>query len=92
VSLIERSCLRSSDLGYEGVGLGRYRVRMATDQPSTEIPEAHTPGAAAARLAEALGWDRFPELSSEQEREADERLAAAQDAAERIYRIDQEAA
>jgi hypothetical protein len=65
---------------------------MAIDRLSTEIPEAHTPGAAAARLAAALGWDRFPELPPEQVREADERLAAAQAEAERIYGIDQDAA
>jgi DNA-binding MurR/RpiR family transcriptional regulator len=65
---------------------------MATDQPSIDIPEAHAPGAAAARLAAALGWDGFPELSPEQEREANERLAAAQAEARRIYGIDQEAA
>jgi hypothetical protein len=67
--------------------LGRYGVRMTSGRSSTEISEAHTPGAASARLAAALGWDRRPELSAEQRREADERLAAAQAEAERIYGI-----
>ena len=65
---------------------------MATEKPSTELPEAHTPGAGTARLAAALGWERLPQLSEEQERDADARLAAARLAAERIYGTDQAAA
>jgi hypothetical protein len=67
-------------------------MRMATEKPRINIPDVHTPGAGATRLAAALGWDRFPEPTAEQEREADGRLAAAQTAADRIYDIDEDAA
>jgi hypothetical protein len=65
---------------------------MATDRPSVEITEPHSPGAASARLAAALGWNSLPELTPEQIRENDEKLAAAQREAERIYGIDRNAA
>jgi hypothetical protein len=44
-----------------------------------------TPGAATARLAAAMGWDRLPELDEDEAREADAQLAAAQEAARRRY-------
>lgn len=44
---------------------------MSDDAPDQlRIDEPHTPGAAAQRLAAALGWQRLPEVSDEQ-READ---------------------
>jgi hypothetical protein len=59
---------------------------------SNEITEKHTPGAASARLAAALGWDRLPELTPEQIRENDEKLAAARREADRIYGSDRNVA
>jgi hypothetical protein len=67
--------------------MGGTVSRMATDGSRIEITEAHTPGAASARLAAALGRDGLPELTPEQIRENDEKLAAAQRDAERIYGI-----
>ena len=44
---------------------------MPDDAPDQlRIDEPHTPGAAAQRLAAALGWNRLPEVSDEQ-RQAD---------------------
>jgi hypothetical protein len=65
---------------------------MATDRPSIESTEPHTPGAAAPRLAAVLGWDRIPEPTSEQNREVDEKLAAARLDAERFYGTDRNVA
>jgi hypothetical protein len=65
---------------------------MATDRPSIEITEKHTPGAAAPRLAAVLGWDSIPEPTPEQEREVDGKLAAARLEAERVYGTDRNVA
>lgn len=41
------------------------------------IQEPHTPGAASKRIAEALGWDKVPEITEQERRDADEALEAA---------------
>jgi hypothetical protein len=38
----------------------------AESRDPVRIDEPHTPGAAAARLAAALGWDELPAVSDEQ--------------------------
>ncbi|MBT8224967.1 MAG: hypothetical protein HKP61_11665 [Dactylosporangium sp.] len=72
---------------------------MASDGRSPEAiggvitpAEPHVPGAGSARLAEVLGWERVPELDGEEQRRADEKLAAAQDEATRLYGLAQDAA
>lgn len=79
--------------------LKRYRGRMASEQlPADGRADAitaagpHVPGSGPARLAAALGWGRVPELTPEQQREADEKLAAAQAEARRVYGLGQDAA
>jgi hypothetical protein len=59
------------------------RERQTSDRPDPDEP--HTPGAAAARLAAALGWEGLPVLIAQQERIADEKFAAAQAEADLIY-------
>lgn len=58
---------------------------MNQPQTGSEAVHAGEPSAAAQRLAAALGWDRVPELSAEQKREADAKLEAAQAEARRVY-------
>jgi hypothetical protein len=60
--------------------------RSGSDQRQTNEPPA-----AAQRLAAVLGWERVPELSEEQAREAEAKLAAAQAEARRVYGLDEAA-
>ena len=61
--------------------------------PDAIVPaDPHVPGAGPARLAQVLGWERIPELTADEQRQADEKLAAAQAEARRLYGLAQDAA
>lgn len=58
---------------------------MPDNADQLRIDEPHTPGAAAPRLAAALGWDRLPEVSDEQRETDRAELDRAVDEMARIY-------
>jgi hypothetical protein len=64
---------------------------MNQSRSGSDQRQPSEPPAAAQRLAAVLGWERVPELSEEQAREAEAKLAAAQAEARRVYGLDEAA-
>ena len=56
---------------------------MATPNPSEHVEREYSP--AAHRLKEALGWDKFPEMTAEQREAFEEANRRADEEAERFY-------
>ncbi len=59
---------------------------MTAPTPSDRAEHGHSPNAE--RLREALGWDRLPEMTPEQQQAFDEETRRANEAARRFYGLD----
>jgi hypothetical protein len=75
--------------------MNQYRSRSDPAHQASESRPGETPDgpqlSALERLTAALGWDRVPQPTDEERREAERKLAAAQAEARRIYGLDEAA-